>query len=99
MNRTRLSLLRSSVFAVIVAALAAFAISRGAEPTTTATLAILVVALFGGVEAREIVALRQAVFGGGRDEFDDDDAGEDASERRPPNAERGPPRDRSATDE
>lgn len=74
MNRTRLPILRSFVFAVTVAALAAFAISRGAEPTTTATLAILVVALFGGIEASEVAALRRAVLGrreAGREGNDD----------------------------
>lgn len=64
MNRARLTLVRSFVFAILVATVAVFAISRGAEPTTTATLAILVVALFGGVEASEVVALRRALFGG-----------------------------------
>lgn len=63
MKHTRVALLRSFVFAVLVAGVAVFAISRGAEPTTTATLAILVVALFGGVEIREVVALRRALLG------------------------------------
>ncbi len=65
MDRTRLTVLRSFVFAALVAAVAVFAITRGAEPTTTAGLAILVVALFGGVEASEVVALRRALAGEG----------------------------------
>lgn len=75
MKHTRVALLRSFAFAVLVAAVAVFAIARGAEPTTTATVAILVVALFGGVEAREVVALRRALLGrvadGGRSEKDE----------------------------
>lgn len=62
MNRTRLTRLRSLVLALSVAAVAVYAISQGAEPTATATLAILVVALFGGIDARDVVRLREAVF-------------------------------------
>lgn len=65
MNAHRIPLLRSVVFAILVAAVAVFAISRGAEPTTTATVAIVVVALFGGVEVREVIAFRRALLGHG----------------------------------
>lgn len=64
MNTTRLRLLRSVVFAGLVAAVAVFAIARGADPTTTAIVAIIVVALFGGIEASEVVAFRRALLGG-----------------------------------
>jgi hypothetical protein len=72
MKRNRLTLLRSFVLALAVATVAVYAISHGAEPTATATIAILVVALFGGIDAREVVALRHAVFGA-RDRGSDHD--------------------------
>lgn len=61
MNHRTLRLLRSFVFAGLVTALAIFAINRGAEPTTTAVVAILALLLFGGFDVHEILAAHRAL--------------------------------------
>ena len=49
---------KSLIFAILVAALSAFAIMQGADPTTTATLALMILGVLGGVEFSELLAVK-----------------------------------------
>jgi len=72
-NLTKWKLIRAVIVTVAVMGFSVFAISEGAEPTTTALLALLLVGLLNGIDLAELVSVWAEIQLNGQDGQNDDE--------------------------
>jgi hypothetical protein len=70
-NLRKWKLARAGVVTVAVFAFATYAIAEGAEPTTTALFALVMVALLNGIDLAELLSVWAEVRLNGNDEGDE----------------------------